>query len=111
MMIYKENDKVFKFTRRAVGGVAITTVPQGLWFTVKDKNGKVLISKSLNDGITADSDGNWLISISALDTVEIPAGSYNCDVKVKDEIGREFTIVKPQKFDIADAVTLRENQR
>ena len=112
MTIFKENDKNFIFLRQSKHGSKITTVPQGLWFTVKDKfSGNVKISKLLNDGIFQNEDGSWRIEITALDTLDLASGNYVCDVKVKDEMGREFTIVKPEDFRILDVVTRRENQR
>lgn len=103
--IYKENDKSFVFARARTDGEIITSVPQGLYFTVKNKEGSRLITKTIGNGISQNDDGSWLIIIDAADTVDIDVGSYQCDVKVKDETGREFTIVKPQTFAVLDVVT------
>ena len=109
--IYKENDKSFTFARKRVNGEIIKTVPQGLYCTVKDDIGSVKISKSLNNGIEQSDDGTWAIMIDSSDTSNIAVGVYRCDVKVKDEIGREFTIVTPQDFKVLDVVTGKENMR
>lgn len=109
--IYKENDKAFTFARKNVDGEIITSVPQGLYFTVKDEKGEELITKSIDNGISQNADGTWMIMIDSFDTTEIAVGLYQCDVKVKDESGREFTIVKPQTFRVLEAVTLKANMR
>ena len=108
--IYKENDKTLVFTRRNISGTIIKTKPQGLWFTVRNKNDKTVIKKSLNNGITQTKEGNWEISIRSSDTVGLEPGDYFCDVKVENESGKEYTIVKPQIFRINKVATLKENQ-
>lgn len=112
LSIYQGNDKAFTFTRRDLNGNIIATVPQGIWFTVKSNfsNKSFVFQKSLNNGITQNSDGSWTVLINAEDTAEINPGKYFCDVKVRDEQGREITIVKPQIFAIEDVATMLTNE-
>jgi hypothetical protein len=108
--IYKENDKTLSFARTNINGATIRTRPQGLWFTVRDKKNRTVLSKSMDNGITQKDDGSWEIYISSLDTVNLEPDDYFCDVKVKNESGKEYTIVKPQTFKIMKVATERENQ-
>lgn len=112
LSIYQGNDKVFKFIRRDLNGNIISTVPQGIWFTVKSRleNKSFVFQKSLNNGISQNSDGSWTVSIDAEDTAELTTGKYYCDVKIRDEQGREITIVKPQIFAIEDVATMMINE-
>lgn len=112
LSIYQGNDKAFIFTRRDLNGNIITTVPQGIWFTVKSNfaNKSFVFQKTLNNGITQNSDGSWTVLINAEDTAEIVPGKYFCDVKIRDEQGREITIVKPQIFAVEDVATMLINE-
>jgi hypothetical protein len=110
--IYRGADKNFILPRVDIYGNLITTVPQNMWFTVKetDENISFVIQKTLGNGITQNTDGEWVITINSADTAELKPGKYVCDVKVKNENGKEYPIIKPQEFVILGAVTLRSNQ-
>ena len=109
--IYKENDKTFLFSRIDINGAIIKTKPNGLWFTVRDKKGKTVIAKSLNDGIVQKKDGSWEILILPSDTTNLePDDNYFCDIKVLNESNKEYTILKPQTFKIMKVATEKENQ-
>ena len=112
LSIFQGNDKAFKFIRRDLNGKIISTVPQGMWFTVKSsfENKSFVFQKSLNNGISQNSDGSWTVSINAEDTAELTTGKYYCDVKIRDEQGREITIVKPQIFAVEDVATMLINE-
>ena len=112
LSIYQGNDKIFTFTRTDVNGNVITTEPQQIWFTVKKDYNSLgwVIRKTLHQGIEQNSDGSWNIRIDAIDTENIKSGKYVCDVKIRDEDGREITIVKPQDFAVVDVATTRNNQ-
>lgn len=112
LSIYQGNDKAFTFTRGDINGHPITTIPQGIWFTVKSSYETIgfVFQKTLGAGINQNDDGSWNIQIDAEDTAELKTGEYVCDVKIQDEMGRQFTIVKPQKFIIADVSTRLGNQ-
>lgn len=111
--IYQGNEKWFSFTRRDINGDPITTNPQGIWFTVKNKYDDIghVIQKTLDNGIRKGSSaGEWLINIYSVETENIKPGKYVCDVKIRDEYGTELTIVKPQDFVILPVVTQTHNQ-
>lgn len=112
LSIYQGNDKAFSFTRTDIQGNLITTVPQGIWFTVKAnyENKSFVIQKTLGNGIEQNSDGSWNVLINAEDTANLKTGKYVCDVKIIDEYGKQLTIVKPQDFIIADVATQLRNQ-
>jgi hypothetical protein len=112
LSIYQGNDKVFKFFRTNANGDIITTTPQNIWFSVKTKyeDFSILFQKSIGFGITQNEDGSWNIKIEPHDTAEMKPGKYVCDVKIQDEAGNLFTIVKPQEFLIREVVTRVGNQ-
>lgn len=109
--IYRGNDKDFVFFRKDTSGNVIGTVPRDMMFTVKkDYMSKlILFSKTLNSGITQNSDGSWNIRIDAEDTKNLDASNEKtvlvCDVKIIDEDGNNVTIVKPQDFVVLPVVT------
>lgn len=112
MFIYQGNDKAFIFTRRDINGEKITSVPQGIWFTVKESFEKIgfIFQKSLNNGITQNANGDWVVLVDAKDTAELNPGKYVCDVKIRNEQGRELTIVKPQIFSVESVATMLKNE-
>lgn len=112
LSIYQGNDKIFTFARKDINGDVITTVPQKIWFTVKKNYDSIgyLFQKTMGYGIEQNADGSWNIRVDAADTANIKPGKYVCDVKIRDEEGREVTVVKPQNFIIADVATTRNNQ-
>lgn len=112
LSIYQGNDKIFRFFRKDYNGNIITSVPQALWFSVKDRyeTERVLFQKNIGLGIDQNEDGSWNIKIEPYDTAELKPGKYVCDVKIQDEAGNLFTIVKPQEFLIREVVTRVGNQ-
>lgn len=112
LSIYKENDKFFEFTRYDADGEKITTVPQGLFFTVKRayEEDSPIILKSIGNGIEQLEDGSWQVHIQPRDTEFRATGKYYCDVKVRNEDGLEFTIVQPQEFQILEVATKLVNE-
>lgn len=110
--IYQGNDKAFVFTRTDINGNAIYTVPQKMWFTVKRKYEDIgfVFQKTMENGITQRPDGSWEILINAEDTASINPSRYICDVKILNEQGREYNIVKPQEFNILPVATQITNQ-
>ena len=110
--IYQGSDKNFTFTRMDVFGNVITSVPNRMWFTVKPKyeDEPFSFQKTLNKGIYQNSDGSWRVEVSASDTAALKPGDYVCDVKVQNESGKEYPIVKPQDFRILPVSTRRINQ-
>lgn len=111
--IYQGNDKAFVVTRTDMNGNIITTRARAMWFTVKAKYTDIgyLFQKKVGEGISQRDDGKWVITINAEDTALINPGRYVCDVKILNEQGREYTIVKPQEFVIMSVVTQIHNQK
>lgn len=91
-------------------GEIITTIPQAIFFTVREDFEKpILIQKTLGDGISQNSDGSWTVSINASDTLSVKASitkTYKADVKIIDESGRNITIVAPTEFYVLPVVTI-----
>lgn len=107
LSIYQGNDKVFKFTRLDTEKNSIITEPKQIWFTIKKsyENLGFVIQKSLNQGISQNDDGSWSIYIDAEDTATLEPGKYVCDVKIVNEFGAEYHIIKPQDFVIMPVAT------
>lgn len=110
--IFQGNDRVFILPRTDINGNMISTKPQKMWFTVKGKLDHVgfLFQKTIDNGINQRADGLWEITIDAEDTANINPGRYVCDVKVVNEYGKEYTIVKPQDFVVLPVATQIANQ-
>lgn len=109
--IYRGNDKDFVFFRKDTSGNVIGTVPRDIMFTVKKDyiSPVILFRKTLDNGITQNSDGSWSIKINAEDTQTLEVKDTKlvlvCDVKIIDEDGNNVTIVKPQDFVVLPVVT------
>ena len=105
--IYQGNDKTFVFTRRDVENNVITSIPKERYFSVKEDydSNNVLINKRKGRGIEQNEDGSWSIKINAIDTSSLNPGKYVCDVKIINEIGDMYHVVRPQEFVIAEVVT------
>lgn len=112
MKVYRGNDFVITFQRLNSEGNVITTIPNNIWFSVKKKtrDDRAVISKSLNNGITCDSNGLWTLTLNANDTENLDFGSYLFDIKVLDENGMRRTIAPPQEFVVGEVVTRRINE-
>jgi hypothetical protein len=110
--IYQGSDKTFTFSRTDLNGNLIATVPKNIWFTVKQsfESKGFSIQKTLGNGIEQNADGSWKIIVDASDTAELKTGKYVCDVKIRNEHGKEYPIVKPQEFAILDVATRKTNQ-
>lgn len=110
--VYQGNDKILLFTRKNKKGEIITSLPQNLWFTLKKAttNTSPILQKKMFNGIEQTLDGSWKIILTHTDTGDMIPGVYTCDVKVKNEVGNEYTIVPPQDFIVKSVVTKRENQ-
>ncbi len=112
LSIYQGNDKTFYFYRKDFNGNIINTAPHEIWFSVKEryKDASVVFQKTTGSGIEQNPDGSWNVRVEAIDTANLKPGKYVCDVKIEDEEGRLFTIVRPQEFLIREVVTKVSNQ-
>lgn len=113
LLVYKENDKIFNFTRLNLEGGTIKSVPQGIWFAVRKKNNdETVFVKSMADkDIVQLADGSWNIQIKAEDTRDLSySDKYVCDVKIRDENGLEVTIVPLQDFVVGRVAVRLENE-
>ena len=110
MKIYRKTNNYFTFNRIDANGNPIVTTPQELFFSVKEsfESEEYIFQKKMTSGdITTRGNGEWQISILPVDTENLTAGKYVCDVKVIDENGLQFIIVPPQPFEVLDTVTIK----
>lgn len=84
----------YYFKRLDNEGHAITTTPEGLYFTVKQsfECPRPLFQKTLNN-MAMDEDGTWRFTVEAADTNKLPYGNYVYDIEVVDD-GAVTTISK-----------------
>lgn len=85
----------FKFQRKNFNGEVIETKSQNMWFTVKNNynSDKIIIQKTLENGITFDDDFYYHITIDHDDTKDLSYGDYVCDIQVEND-GVVSTIYK-----------------
>lgn len=80
-----------------------------VFFTVKDTNKQVAISKSLNNGITLENN-IILLSLKPVDTDDLVSGyKYNYDIQLNYNIDDKLTILKG-KFKLDGETTETDNE-
>ena len=98
MKIKQGADKSFKFYVYRKGSTTpVLEEPQALVFTaVKEKCcGTVILKKSLDDGITFDSEtGKYTLTFSPADTINLPVGNYPFDIKIKRANTQYFIVAE-----------------
>lgn len=113
MKITKGDYKVFKFQRKsAITGEIITNLPQKMFFTIKDNiyTDSPLIQKTLENGITYDSETKWYrVEILPSDTDNLASESLVCDIQVNYSDTKKKTIYTGE-FLITLEVTFAENE-
>lgn len=95
----------FKFHRKDLEGNKITTESEKMWFTVKENynSKKVLIQKTLNDGITFTKDGYYHVTIKPLDTKKLKYKKYVYDIQVEN--AGIVNTIKKDKVKITEEAT------
>lgn len=75
-----------KFVRKDRQGNVITSIPEKIYFTVKNNiySNEVLIQKRLNEGITVDENFVYTIEFEASDTDNLTFGKYVYDIEIKN---------------------------
>lgn len=86
MKIIRGDYKNISFVRKDMNGVVIEEIPEKVYFTVKSDvySDKVLIQKTLEDGITVDDDFVYHIELTASDTDDLQFGEYVYDIEIKN---------------------------
>lgn len=99
----------YNFQRKNAQNVVITTEPQALYFTVKERwtDKSFLLQKRMNE-MTMDADGTWHFTIQSFDTDNLPYGDYVYDVEAIDNDAVQ-TIAKG-KFTLTVEATWKINQ-
>lgn len=79
-------DDTNAFVRKDRFGNVITSIPEKVYFTVKDSttSNTVLIQKTLNNGITVDENYVYHIEFNASDTDNLMFGEYVYDIEIKN---------------------------
>lgn len=99
----------YKFQRLDAAGQVITTMPDFLYFTVKETVNKLAIvfQKTLDD-MTVDQDGTYHFTIDPKDTNGLQYGDYAYDLEViADDIKTTIAI---GTFTIKPEVTWAQNE-
>ena len=87
MIEFRRGDSFFfKFFRRYPNEEKIMTKSLKMWFTVKENanSKKILIQKTLDDGITFTEDGYYHIKIKPLDSKSLKYKKYVYDIQVEN---------------------------
>lgn len=80
--------------------------PDEIWFSVRENyDAPYIFQKSLDDGITPDNEGGYLVHIAPEDTQELTAGQYIYDLELK--IGEDITTPLMGKIELVADVTRR----
>ena len=62
-----------------------------IYFTMKkDANGKAVLKKSINNGITLGEDGYYHLTLEAVDTAKLAVGSYQYDIELNLNLDKLF---------------------
>lgn len=105
MEFTRGDTKKYKFQRKDVDNNIIETKSQKMWFTVKTDNftNNIVFQKTLDSGITFDSDFYYHILIDHDDTKDLDYATFKCDIQVENN-GVVSTIYK-DKLTITSEVT------
>lgn len=105
MKIIRGDYKVIPFVRKDKTGKIIESIPEKVYFTVKSfaNSDKVLIQKTLENGITIDENFNYNIEFNASDTDKLSFGKYVYDIEIKN--GNKPRTIKKDTFEIEEEVT------
>lgn len=62
-----------------------------IYFTMKkDENGKAILKKSINNGITLKDDGYYHMTLEASDTAKLNVGTYKYDIELVLNLETQF---------------------
>ena len=65
------------------GEVLILSNTDNMYFTMKkDENGKAVLKKSINNGITLGDDGYYHITLESNETANLGIGTYKYDIEL-----------------------------
>jgi hypothetical protein len=109
IQIIRGDTAKYKFQRLDGDGQVITTLPDSLYFTVKESANKLnyVFQKTLDD-MTVDSDGTYHFIVEPEDTNGLQYGSYAYDIEVI--IDGVKTTVAFGTFTILPEVTWVQNE-
>lgn len=109
MKFYKGDTFSFKFQRKANGEV-IKDLPNKLFFTVKNSlyDGRMVIQKTLTNGITKDDDNYYHVTIQPEDTNNLTYQTYFYDIEVITDTYKK-TLTSGELTFIPE-ITLPENE-
>lgn len=99
----------YKFQRLDGEGHVITTLPDSLYFTVKETTNKLnyVFQKTLDD-MTVDSDNYYHFTVEPEDTNGLQYGNYAYDIEII--VGGVKTTVAFGTFSILPEVTWAQNE-
>lgn len=110
MKIIRGDYKVISFVRKDKKGNVITSIPEKIYFTVKNNiySGEVLIQKKLNEGITVDENHVYAIEFNASDTDDLQFGEYVYDIEIKN--GDKPKTIQKGTLEITSEVTTAKDE-
>lgn len=110
MEIIRGDYDVKHFVRKDKKGNVITSIPEKIYFTVKNNiySGDVLIQKKLNDGITVDENYVYTIEFNASDTDNLAFGKYVYDIEIKN--GDKPKTIQIDTLEITSEVTTAKDE-
>jgi hypothetical protein len=109
MKITRGDYKIFKIQRISNGEV-IKELPEKMYFTVKKDyyTDKILIQKTLENGIQKDNEDYYNVEIVSSDTDNLNYGKYVCDIEIKN--GNKPKTIFKDEFIIEEEVTFAKNE-
>lgn len=105
MQIIRGDTKRYRFKRYDFNGNVIQTKATKVYFTMKkDPDCRVVLQKSLDNGITYDESSNYYyIKIDPKDTENLCFGSYGFDIEITQ--GKVVTTVCVNRLEILPEYT------
>lgn len=105
MKIIRGDYKVISFVRKDVNKKIIEDIPEKVYLTIKGSytSDKVLIQKTLDNGITINENFEYNIEFVSTDTDGLDFGKYVYDIEIKN--GDKPKTIHRGTFEIEEEVT------
>lgn len=112
-LIRGDTSDVYKFQRIDSKGNAITTKPQKMWITFKERAESKVVSfqKTLDNGISfSEEDYYYRFKIESKDTSELACGKYGFDIAIINETGEKKTLLNNGILELIEHYTHIEDE-
>ena len=112
-IVQGDTSKIYKFQRKNLDGIVITTLPQRMWITFKETYAEdnCILQKTLEKGILYNEEDNYYrFQLSAEDTCNLNFGTYGFDIAIINEQGEKKTLLCDGQLEILKHYTKKCNE-